>query len=321
MINSTYKKMALYSIVGLFVGQAYAHTGVRDQVEEGKASYNGFTITHGCNAATEGGAYEEPYPVLGQSAVFPMLDNAVWRKNGKKTIGGDGGKVIEAGTTFKLGVTGLASLSSAFRTVQEIVDNKGNVHALHWLKGAMEPKLNTITPFKITAPLIADNCVKSLKVLIGVINWCDIGKNAANDKLGPYLQPKDAFGDPIPRVNGFDVSGNFQRNVAGAKFYTTLPKGNGDNNRADWWFGDIEGGSKLYNDAQVLQHPTPANPATGTLASPTYWTTMTINNSAVDLAKCKSTKIDVSVEPLGVDFDTYLSGANTRPFTVGAANF
>jgi hypothetical protein len=318
MTHLKFKKLAIYSLVSLFASQAYAHTGVRDVVEEGKGSYNGFTITHGCNFTHEGDPYQESYPVLGQSAVFPMMDNAVWRKNGKVTIGGDGGKVIDAGTTLKLGVTGYAGLSSVFRTSQEIVDKLGNVHALHWKKGAMEPKLNTITPFKITAPMIADNCVKALKVRIGVINWCDVGKNAANDKQGPYLQPKDAFGDVIPRVTGFDNKG-IQRNVPGAKIYTKLPAGNGDNNRSDWWFGDIEGGSKLYNDADVLQQATPKT-ATAP-ASPAYWTTLTINNSAADIAKCKGTPIEVSVEPKGVDFDTYLSGPNTQPFTKGASNF
>ena len=242
----------------------------------------------------------------------------MWQRNGKKTIGGDGGKVIEGGTTLKLGVAGLAGLSSAFRVTQEIVDKNGNVHALHWKKGAMEPKLSTVTPFKITAPTIVDNCVKSLKVRIGIINWCDVQKNATNDKQGPYLQPKDAFGEVIPRVNGIDNKG-IQRNVPGAQHYTKLPAGNGDNNRADWWFGDIEGGSKLYNDPNLLQHPTAAT-ATAP-ASPAYWTTLTINNSAADVAKCKGTPVDVTVEPLGIDFDTYLSGANTQPFTKGASNF
>ena len=48
--------------------------------------------------------------------------------------------------------------------------------------------------------------------------------------------------------------------------------GNGDNNRADWWFTAPYGGSALYNDPDLLQ--------------PAYWTTMTVNNSAADLAAC-----------------------------------
>jgi hypothetical protein len=295
---------------------------VRDQVEEGKPSYNGFTITHGCADSVEGGAYVEAFPVIGQSAVFPYGDNVVWRKNDVKITGGDGGGVIAADTTLKLGVTGYSDFGSAFAVIHEIVDALGNVHGLHWKNGGMEPKLNTITPFKITAPLIADNCVKSLKVRIGVINWCDMRKNAANDATDQYYLPRDAYGRSIPKIVNAE---GIQQNVTGAEYYAALPGGNGDNNRADWWFGDLEGGSALYNDPDLLQHATPAKPATATTpatpASPAYWTTMTINNSAADVAKCTGTPVDVTVEPTGADFDTYLSGANTQPFTKGTSNF
>ena len=49
----------------------------------------------------------------------------------------------------------------------------------------MEPKLNAITPFKVTVPKIIDPSVKQVNVRIGVINYCDMGKNAANDAKGP----------------------------------------------------------------------------------------------------------------------------------------
>ncbi|SJM92092.1 conserved exported hypothetical protein [Crenothrix polyspora] len=321
MTHSKFKKLALCSLVGLFASQTYAHTGVRDTVDEGKGSYNGFTITHGCADSVEGGAYVEASPVIGQSAVFPYGDNVVWRKGAVKTVGGDGG-VIAAGTTLKLGVTGYSGFGSAFAVNHEIVDALGNVHGLHWKNGAMEPKSNTVTPFKITAPLIVDNCVKSLKVRIGVINWCDMRKNAANDATGQYYLPRDAYGRLIPKIVNAE---GIQQNVLGAKYYTALPGGNGDNNRADWWFGDLEGNSNLYNDADLLQQATPATPATATApatpASPAFWTTLTINNSAADIAQCAGTPVDVTVEPIAVDFDTYLSGANTQPFTIGSSNF
>jgi hypothetical protein len=316
MIQAKFKTLALCSVVSVFATQAYAHTGVRDVAEEGKGSYNGFTITHGCADSVEGGAYIQAYPVIGQSALFPYGDKVVWRKNGVKTIGGDGGGVIAAGTTLKLAVTGYTGASSAFTESSEIVDELGNVQALHWKGGAMEPKSNTITPFKITAPTIEDNCVKTLKVRIGVINWCDIRKNATNDATGPYMEPKDANGHRIPLI--VDAQG-IQQNVLGAKFYTKMPKGNGDNNRADWWFGELEGGSALYSDVNLLQKPTPA---TATVpASPTYWTTLTINNSPADVLKCAGTPVDVTVEPTGMAFDTYLTLKNTQPFTKGTTNF
>ena len=316
MMHANFKRVAICSLVSLFAAQAYAHTGVRDQAEEGKASYNGFTITHGCADSVEGGPYVEAYPVIGQTALFPYGDKVVWRKNDTKTVGGDGGGVIAAGTTLKLGVSGYASANSAFSQSNEIVDGLGNVQGLHWQGGAMEPKLNTVTPFKITAPTIADNCVKTLKIRIGVINWCDTRKNAANDASGPYYAPKDAFGHAIPNV--VDATG-IQQNVYGAKSYANMPKGNGDNNRADWWFGDLEGGSDLYNDADLLQKATPASGTTA--ASPAYWTTLTVNNAAADVAKCAGTPVDVTVEPTGAAFDSYLTARNTQPFTKGSSNF
>jgi hypothetical protein len=324
-MNTQFKRLALCSLVGLFASQAYAHTGVRDQVDDGKASYNGFTITHGCNAVAEGGAYAEQYPVVGQAAVFPTFENAVWKKlkAGSTSVatpadleiiatGGDGAgtipPVVEPARGLNLAVTGYAGFSSAFATTQELVDPAdGVVHGLLYKDGAMEPRLNTVTPFKITAPKIVNGCVKSLKVRVAVVNWCDTKANAANDAKGPWYAPKDAFGRAIPRVHGADNNG-IQRNVAGAKVYTTMAKGNGDDNRADWWFSALEGGSENFKDPDVLQ--------------PVYWTTMTINNTdAVGDTVCNGTKYDVYVEPNGKEVDTYLTGPNTQPFTKGTSDF
>jgi hypothetical protein len=99
--------------------------------------------------------------------------------------------------------------------------------------------------------------------------------------------------------------GGTQANVS-AKTFKTLSSGNGDNNRADWWFTAPYGGSDLYSDPDVLQ--------------PTFWTTLTVNNSAADIAKCAGTPVDVFVEPTGAAFDTYLTGQNTLPFTKGEKN-
>lgn len=312
MKHTKVKSLTLCSIVALLAaGQAFAHTGVRDQATEGTSSYNGFTITHGC-----GGDNGDPYPVVGQSAVFPMGADAVWRDAAGTVIsvGGNGADSTGANPVIstpdlQLAINGYASFSSPFATSQEIVDSLGNVHALLWKDGAMEPKLNAVTPFKVSAPTIVNNCVKSLKVRIGVINYCDVEQNATTDIKGPYKKPVDAFGRSIPMLATLASSGGIQTNVNGSPVYVSLPAGNGDNNRADWWFTAPYGGSALYNDVDLLQ--------------PTYWTTMTVNNSAADLAACTAaggTPADVSVEPSGAAFDTYLTGPNTRPFTKGNIN-
>jgi hypothetical protein len=313
MKQATIAKLAISAAALLVAGQAFAHTGVRDRVNASAAattaSYNGFTITHGC-----GGDSGDGYPVLGQSAVFPTGDRVVWREADGSVIAEGGGAGIldtivldhdgtplpDAGVNWQ--VTGYAGMTSPFTTVHELVDpnslQPGMVEGLLWKDGAMEPKLNAIPTFKITVPKFVNNDVKQLNVRIGVINYCDMGKNAANDARGPYEQPKDAFGRKIPLVASSLIEG--QLNVADASVFTKMPGGNGDNNRADWWFPAPYGGSALYNDPEVVQ--------------PTYWTTMTVINTSATGNRV------VSIEPTGAAFDAILTGPNTRPFTRGNSN-
>lgn len=327
----TKTKLTLCSVAALLVaGQAIAHTGVRDRVNASATattvSYNAFTLTHGC-----GGDSGSAYPVLGQSAIFPTKDRVVWREadgtviaegggagifdtivqlptfdaNGTPILDANGAPVLgPVDNGLNLAVTGYAGMGSGFTTVQEIVDpnatSPGVVEGLLWKDGAMEPKLNSLPPFKVTIPKIIDPSVKQINVRFGVINYCDIGKNAANDATGPYKQPKDAFGRKIPLLAS--ASAPDQINVNGATFFDDIKQGNGDNNRQDWWFAAPYGGSALYNDPEVLQ--------------PTYWSTMTVINTS---ANAGATRV-VSVEPTGAAFDAILTGPNTRPFTKGDSN-
>jgi len=316
MIDSKLKSLAFCSVVALLAsGQALAHTGVRDAVEAGKASYNGFTITHGCGGDTDPNAY----PVIGQSAIFPQGDNVVWKESNGTVITRGGGAGIfdtlvldhtgaplpDAGVNWS--VTGYNGFSSAFATSNEIVNSLGVVQALVWKDGAMTPSMNTVTPFKITAPKIVYNCVTAVKARIGVINYCDVNKNASNDARGPYNAPKDAFGRPVPFTNDIALTGGIQQNVTpGSLVYKDIRAGNGDNNRADWWFMALDGGSTLYNDPDLLQ--------------PAYWATMTVNNTAANIAKCTGTQRTVTVEPTGLAFDQFLTPANVAPFSLGASN-
>jgi hypothetical protein len=234
----------------------------------------------------------------------------VWREGAAVLAHGGGAGIFETQAPgaptdpgLNLAVTGYAGFGSPFTTSQEIIDptalNPNVVEGLLWKDGAMEPKLNAVTPFKVTVPKIIDPSVKQVNVRIGVINYCDFEKNAANDVKGPYKQPKDAFGRKIPQLaSALAVD---QINVAGAPVYVSLPAGNGDNNRQDWWFTALDGGSALYNDPEMLQ--------------PTFWTTMTVIN-----ASATGTRV-VSIEPTGPAFDAILTGPNTQPFTKGSSNF
>jgi len=53
-----------------------------------------------------------------------------------------------------------------------------------------------------------------------------------------------------------------------------------------------------------------------------YWSAaITVNNSAADTANCAGTLVDYTVEPAGIDLDTFLTGSNTQPFTDGDGPF
>ena len=315
---------ALTAVAALAVaGQISAHTVVKDVLTEDLTTgahsgyqFNSFVVTHGC-----GGDSGQPYPVIGQAALFPFGDMAVWRDAAGNVIevGGKGNGTI-VGTTgigLYLAPDAISGAGSSFPTVNEIVDDLGRVQALIWKNGAQPTEAWTMSPFKIRPPNIANNCVKSVNVRIGVVNYCDKGKNEANDAAGPYNQPKDMFGRPARRVQDSEANDGIQQNVQDAGVYTTMPEGNDDNNRADWWFPKLYdiasggvNGSGLYSDPEVLQS--------------TYWTTMTVANSAADVAACVAgggTPVNVSVEPAAEAFDTYLNGANTQPFTKGNGPF
>jgi hypothetical protein len=311
MKKNTSKALLIGSLGALFVsGQALAHTGVRDTAYSGTASYNGFTITHGC-AGDDGVAY----PVIGQAALFPFGAKTVWKDatgavlgrgieghTGIDTAGKDhsGNALPDIG--LNLAVVGYVG-GSPFASSYEIFDSLANVQGLLWKDGAMPNNMNVVTPFKVTPPKITDNCIASLKVRIGVINFCDVGKNAENDAKGPYAAPKDAFGRAVQ--NGIEPN---------SPYFKTMAKGNSDNNRADWWFTALDGGSLLYNDISQLQ--------------PTFWTTMTVNNpnaavtgsSAATACPGGKTRT-VSVEPTGAAFDEYLNEQNLRGFSKGSINF
>ena len=177
----TTKKFAAYSVAAALIAAsqgAFAHTGVKDTVDvtslSGKASYNAFTITHGC-AAGEGA---EPIPVIGQSAVFPHGDSAVWVKLGATPTPITAQEVIGA-PSINLAVAGLQD-SSVFAVQNEEADELGVVHAINWKKGKLDPTLYGLTTFRVSVPKIVDKCVSRLRIRMAVANWCK-KSNEADD--------------------------------------------------------------------------------------------------------------------------------------------
>jgi hypothetical protein len=316
----TNTKLTLCALAAFFAaGQAFAHTGVRDVATEGSPSFNGFTITHGCGEHVTTGS-TQGYPVLGQSAVFPFGANAVWKDAAGTVIqvGGNGNGTITS-STLNLKTTSIGGFSSQFLTTNPIFDDLGNTRAIFWKDGAVLPQSNAITPFKITAPTLGagKDCTR-LKIRVGVINYCDIAKNAANDATGPYNQPKDAFGRPIPMLTDIANGITLPQNISATNaVYKGMRNGNGDNNRQDWWFQDLyfdatHPASTLYTDPDLMEE--------AGLWSAAISVVPTADRQATcpkDPVTGKSILTDVTVEPAAVDFDTFLTGPNTRPFTKG----
>jgi hypothetical protein len=322
MMDSKIKGLVFCSLVALFAsGQAFAHTGVKEAIIAGEKSFNGFVISHGCGDNTQTGTVgADQYPVTGQSFIAPYGSSAIWREDGGRPKGhGLNNPVLVPGVnnfsipvsgTFNLGIDSLAGSSSPFASVREIVDAAGVARGLVWSNGALEPKLRAVTPFYLVAPAITDNCVSAIKVRMAVINYCDVNQNASTDtNTGPYKAPKDAYGRPVPLAYASTVNGGIQRNVlSNTAKYVAKPGGNGRDNRADWWFYGT--GSTKYIDPSMAEDVEAAQ----------FWTTLTINQTAANLALCSGTKHALTVEPSGADIDTYLSGPNTWPFSLGDSN-
>ncbi len=319
MKKKTFKAVLISSLgILLISGKTFAHTGVVDTTTTGTASYNAFTISHGCGDNTQTGTTGgNQYPVIGQAFIAPYGsgDHVIWREDGGRPVGAGLNNVPYTGTIpvsgeFNMAVDSVAGASGPFPVVREIVDTLGVVHGLVYSGGGLEPKLRAKVPFYVKPPAITDNCVTAIKVRMAVINYCDIGKNASNDTdKGAYAGAKDMFKNPIPITYATNVNNGIQSNVyADTPKYKALPGGNGKDNRADWWFYGTT--STKYIDPDMLEDVNDGQ----------FWTTLTVNNTAANIALCTGTKHALTVEPSGTDIDTYLSGPNTWPFTKGDSN-
>ncbi|MGH8470100.1 MAG: hypothetical protein ACREVY_14315 [Gammaproteobacteria bacterium] len=199
------KRLTMCSLTTLMctVGpNVFGHTGVQDAAEAGKRSYNAFTITHGC-----GSGHDDPTPlkVRGQSAVFPF-GVAVWTdlSTGEVIETGAMGIVSEDDDFVDLGVGGIQD-NDPFAKQEEETDDLENVRALNWKRGALKTNLLGTPRFRVSAPVILDNCVSTLRVRIAVVNWCKFGKNEGNDPVndrsdwwftGPEQTGSTLFVDP-----------------------------------------------------------------------------------------------------------------------------
>lgn len=179
------KKLTLCALATVICGagqSVYAHTGVKDQVDEGKSLYTAFTITHGCNN-NEG--TEKLLPVAAQSALFPNNEDSQAFK-----IDADGNETainladhIEGADGGLIGLSpGMVQDKNVFKKQAETVDANGRVRAIVLNSGKLDTTAVGLVPFRITAPTFkADSCAKSLKVRIAIANYCNKTKNTDKD--------------------------------------------------------------------------------------------------------------------------------------------
>jgi hypothetical protein len=186
----TTKQFAAYSVAAALIAASqggFAHTGVKETVDvnvggvpSGSSSNNAFVITHGC-AGAEG---DTPIPVIGQSAVFPFGDDAVWVKlsdGSPTTADAVIGKALDLdpGGVYDAGV---------FKTVTEendptAVNAHGSpiVRAINYLGGNIPPNLAAYAQFRVSVPAIVDKCVSKLRIRVAVANWCEKDQNQKSD--------------------------------------------------------------------------------------------------------------------------------------------
>lgn len=190
------KKLSLCATVAMLCGAAQiasAHTGVKDSATEGKTLYTAFTIGHGC-AAAEGDT--TPLPVVAQSVVFPnATDSVAYKINPADGKDGDaidlstvvsgavghGSTATPAGGLIGLSPAGIQD-KSVFNNQKELVDDAGSVRGFQFTDGNLDTTLMGLIPFRVSGvSFVPTSCAKSVKVRIGIANYCTNSKKTSDD--------------------------------------------------------------------------------------------------------------------------------------------
>ena len=145
-------------------------------------------------------------PVIAQSAVFPNGNSVIAFRT-------DTDEPVDLSTVIVDGIpgAGLVGLSPALIQSDDVftkrrtrTDGTGRIRAFKLTKGSLDPDLLGLILFRIQAPVILPTfCMKSLKVRVGVGNWCNMrqkGPGRADIWIG-RLTPR--FDDPAVVSVGF----------------------------------------------------------------------------------------------------------------------
>lgn len=286
--NLTVCSLAIYS-AGV-AQHALAHTGVKDQAEEGKVLYSAFTLSHGCatNEIAEGSTTElgidgntKQKGVIAQSVLFPNADDAVFGK-----IDAAGYLDSSADTLDKhiQGVTGNILPISPVVTFPQPFDNTYVVRASAndehvpggttrgfqgWNDKEQIPMGGGTLPlsgFRVAAlKFQPTSCAKSLKVQIAIANYCHAGGKS-----------KDSESD-----------------------------------RADIWIGAMTG---KFNDLKLMPNAAGTKVSTTDTRDKIYWPTLTINRilTTNPLPEGCNGGFDIGIQPSARDIDANLPLALPR---------
>jgi len=225
--TNNFKKLTLCALVATACGvaqTAYAHTGVKDTVTEGKGLYTAFTLGHGCQDTPEQNqeALEKLLPVTAQSVVFPNgTASQAFKINADKTetaidlsdyiSGADGGVITLA--------PGMIQDKNVFKKQKEVTDAQGAVRGIQFTNGNLDTTAVGLIPFKVSAPSFTTtvpdgnggttpNCAKSLKIRIAIANYCKKTTNENQDNRSDiwigHLTPK--FKDPGVMPHDWETS-------------------------------------------------------------------------------------------------------------------
>lgn len=190
------KKTILFSLLLMLFGissLAFAHTVIRDQVEEGQSSYNGFVITHGC------GFGDKPtLGVIAQSVVFPNGSLAIITRADTEAAIPLGDVLVGGQHSAGLINPGAIQSNDVFSSIVELTDETEVVRGIHYGDGFMDPTLTAVLPFRLSGvTFVPESCAHTVRVRIAIANWCH--HRAGNRRADVWM------GHTTPVFNDADV--------------------------------------------------------------------------------------------------------------------
>ncbi|CCE22505.1 hypothetical protein [Methylotuvimicrobium alcaliphilum] len=173
MTNITIKKTLFAGLSLALCGlgsNAYAHTGIQNQINGTGTTYNNIVIGHTC--ALNG----RPLPVTAQSVVFPTVTPYFTVDNAPVDISLED---ITNRSTLA-GWPQLIQDNNIFRRQSEKTDAQGNVIGFEGFRGRLDHNLHGLVPFRTggisfkedTTGIVGPACIQRLQIKIAIADIC-----------------------------------------------------------------------------------------------------------------------------------------------------